>query len=140
MIPTFGVTNSMVIKRLPIDASEVTEDTELKPSDIDEFIEDAGATFAGLLQQGGLDASNLDTVTTRQAMTYVFASAVADSLDKMGLSTQPDYGRYRNKADHIFQKYASRPELLSQRVTKAKYLGDTTKTLRRDFTGRGYEF
>lgn len=140
MIPTYGVTNAMVIARLPIDASEVTADTELTPANIDEFIGDAGAVFAGLLRQGGLDPDNLDDVTTRQAMTYVYASAVADSLDKMGLSTQPDYGRYRNRADEIYARYASRPELLSQRLTKARYSGDTTKVLQRDFVGRGYEF
>lgn len=140
MIPTFGVTNEMVIKRLPIDSHEVTSDTELTPSDIDGYIEEAGSLIAGVLKQGGLDPADLDDVTNRQAATYVFAHAVAESLDQMGMSTVPEFGRYRAKAQEIHRKFSERPELFSKRVVRARYTGDTTKPLRRDFVGRDYDF
>jgi hypothetical protein len=140
MVETFGVTKEMVITRLPIDSNEVNEDTILKPSDIDEYIEEGGALISGVLKQGGLDPSTLDDVTKRQAATYVFAYAVAESLDQIGLSTAPDFGRYRAKATEIHRTFSERPELFSKRVTRARYTGDDHKPLKRDFVGRNYDF
>lgn len=142
-IPTFGITTAKVISLLPIDRSEVTEDTELKPSDIESYIDDNAAAFCGLLQQGGIDPNNIDDdtgITERQAGVYVQFASVADALDQMGGSTVAGYERYRTRSDEIFKQYASRPETLNKRVTRAQYTGDTSIDPSRDFTGRNYEF
>lgn len=140
-IPTFGITAAKVISLLPIDRSEVTEDTELKPSDIEGYIDDNAAKFCGLLQQGGIDPEDIDdAITERQAGVYVQFASVADALDQMGGSTRAGYERYRTRSDEIFKQYASRPETLNKRVTRARYTGDTSLPPSRDFTGRNYEF
>lgn len=137
----FGVTSSVVIQRLPIDSSEVTEDTELKPSDIERYIDDNAALFIGLLKNGGItNLSNLDSVTERQARQFVETASIADALDQMGLGTVPGYERYRAESRRIYEKYAARPNLLRREVRRAKYTGDTQKEIRRNFTGRNYEF
>lgn len=137
----FGVTSAVVIKRLPIDSSEVTATTELTPTDVDRYIEDNAAQFVGLLKNGGI--TNLDTITPeteRQARQFVESASVADCLDQMGLGTVAGYNRYRENANDIYERYAARPNLLNERPRRANYTGDSDKPVRRTFTGRNYEF
>lgn len=139
-IERFGITKDDVIQSLPIDSSEVDATTELTPDDVDRYIDDAGAVMMGLLAQGGIGVDGLDAVTMRQAGNYVLSAAVADCLDQLGIGGVPGYERYRQTADRIHDRYASRPETLAARVTKAKYSGDNSRPIRRNFIGRGYEF
>lgn len=136
----FGVTTARVIRRLPVDSSEVTATTELSIDDVEGYIKDAAAAIHGLLAQAGVDPDSIDDVTEQQCASYVEAKAVADSMDQMGASTAPGYGIYRQRADQVYNRLAARPQTLNQQVTRAQYSGPKGKTLRRDFTGRNYEF
>lgn len=136
----FNVTRQQVIQQMPIQTSEISDDTLLSFDDIDQFIADRSAMMEGLLRgQGFTSGENLDEITLRQAQTYIKAAAVADCLDKFGGSTQVGFDRYRNEADKIYQQFIGRPQTLYQRVDRVQS-NATGKPLVRNFVGRDYEF
>lgn len=139
-IYNFGLVVDDVLNDLPVDSTQIgANSTPVSTGKIEEWINDRSAMAIGMLSRAGIsNVEELDDTTQRQVRIYIKSSVVADAMDKMAMSTQSGYGRYREKAATA-REVLTNAQLLKRRVGRMRSNVDTDKTPRRDFTG-DYQF
>lgn len=134
---TFGVTNSEVVSRLPINPEKIGATTQpLSTTDIDLWIDEADADFAGALNPSS-DPAALDETAKQQIKNGIIAYAVSKSYEALGFykdAAKSAYAQYEARLDDV----RSSPRTISGQGSRVR--SNIQKGRRKRFVGRDYKF
>jgi|AKVG01.1.fsa_nt_gi hypothetical protein len=139
-VQTYSVTTAAVLTYLPITSVTATS-RPLSESDITAFIEDAASQMSGVLENSGLDPTDLDDDTTAQVQEAVIKGAVYAAMQKVPGVSDQRLERARVDWESLRDRYTNRPKVFTKRRTRAlSNVSTAADKTASEFEGIKYEF